>query len=621
MTDQSPKPRLTSAPISGIERFDTGVNLGGLMSVLSEHLYSTPDVAVRELVQNAHDSILRRRWMENNGQSTLSNEDPQIRVTTDTVAQTLEVADNGSGLTQDEIHQMLATIGVGATGQLRQETENPDLIGLFGLGFLSTFVVADEVVVTTTSAKTPTETFQYRSADGYSYSVLPAQTAAVGTTVTLQLKAGYSDLSNDRMILSILDRYCRLLNIPISLNNGPAINLDAPWRWESSTREDRLKFAAAFDQRFEPLAAVPIEAEGQSVRGQMWVHGGSTYGNADNRSMSVFVRGMLLAENDIDLLPRWAGFVSGVIESPDLTPTASRETLQNDAAYTEAQMVIAEALIVGLSDTALHDPPAWRRILQRHSQALLGAAVTDDRLFQLVADQVVLPSTQGERTVAALRHGRRLYVSLGADGGFEELLFLARGIPVINGSRYGVVPFLRMYANKHGLDVVEIGTDGGNADVFEPVTLADNDLQWLQAELASEGEAIYPARFDPEEVPLVVVPDREAELKQRLESDELDASAGSGAAGLARLHTAGIEERSLVRVYVNMGCPTVQRVLELREQSPVGAMRAATLLRTLKTMMAASDRGRGGSVGVTQALSDALMVIDGLLIEGMVADE
>ncbi len=599
----------------GIVRHETSIDLGGLMGVLSEHLYSTPDVAVRELVQNAHDSITRRRLLAEAGHVSAAKRPSFIAVTTNTEASTLSIIDNGSGLTLDEVHLLLATVGAGGTRELRETTGSDDLIGLFGLGFLSAFAISTEVVVTTTSATSPDETWQYRSFDGFTYSVLAAAAAPIGTTVTLHLSPGYDDLATEAMTGSVLRRYCRLLAVPISLNGGEPINLEAPWRHSTSTADDRLHFATEFDRRFEPLAALRVGRSDSALRGQLWVHGGSTYGNADNRQMSVYVRGMLLAENDQDLLPRWAGFVSGVVESPDLTPTASRESLQKNAAYTEAQIAIAEALIGGLSDLALHDPQRWRRILDRHSQALLGASVSDDRLFDLTKDQVVLPSSQGDRTIAALRTGNRLHVSIGTDRGFEELLFLARGVPIIRGDLYGVMPFLHMYCDRHGLELVIIGTDEGNAAVFEPAELDGPSLAWLQSELAGPDEAIHPTRFEPEEVPLVVVPDREAELKARVENDDLGASAGSSAAALARIHTSGIEDRPPVRVHVNLACPTVQHMLAVRQSNPSGAMRAIMLLSTLKTLMAASDRGRGSSANITEAFANTLVVIDSLLLD------
>lgn len=606
MDSQAPNP---------LPQHQTAIDLGGLMAVLSQHLYSTPDVAIRELVQNAHDSVIRRRHLALDGRAELSTEQPRITVIPDVDNSIIEVADNGSGLTEEEIHTLLATVGIGATRQLREHSKDDDLIGMFGLGFLSSFVIAERVNLVTTSATAPHLTHEYSSTDGHKFTVKQVENRPVGSTVTVRLKTSFGDLAEPLIIAGLLNRYCRLLAVPIYIDgNTEPINLSVPWRNSSATRHEQMDFARHFDSRFTPLAAIPVGTFGDDLVGQLWIHDGSTYGNADNRQMSVFVRGMLLAENDADLLPRWAGFISGAIESPTLTPTASRESLQKDKAYSAAVDKINEDLVTGLANLALHDPPTWRRVLSRHNHALLGAAITDDRLFELTAAEITLPTSHGHRTLSQLEHDGRIHVALSSDSGFEELLFSAQGIPVARGDLYGVLPFVQKYANDRGLESVEIGTSEGNALLFRPARLDLDELAFLERELAEDDEAIAPVEFEPQTIPLVVVPDRDAELKKRIEQDDIDSRAGAGVASLARIHTRSIESRADIQVFVNTACPTVQRLLRAREVNPVGASRAAALLRTLKTMMASMDATRTDRVDLSKAFGDALLVLDGLLL-------
>ena len=142
--------------------YSTEVNLNGLIEVLSKHLYSTPVVAVRELVQNGHDAIVRRRIEQPD-----APKDNQIRVVADVAKSTITITDTGAGLTESEIHGFLATVGVGYTRMLRQQDDNTGLIGMFGLGFLSAFVLAKEVTVLTTSWQTPDQSWKYHSTSGF----------------------------------------------------------------------------------------------------------------------------------------------------------------------------------------------------------------------------------------------------------------------------------------------------------------------------------------------------------------------------------------------------------------------------------------------------------------------
>ena len=121
------------------EILTTQVDLPGLMKVLGNNLYSTPSVAIRELVQNAHDSCVRRQIEADD------SFEPQIVVSPDPVRQRLIIDDNGAGLTRDEIVRYLATVGTGYTSQMRDEGQSDALIGYFGLGFLSAFFVSTKV--------------------------------------------------------------------------------------------------------------------------------------------------------------------------------------------------------------------------------------------------------------------------------------------------------------------------------------------------------------------------------------------------------------------------------------------------------------------------------------------
>ncbi|WP_245687228.1 ATP-binding protein, partial [Streptacidiphilus griseoplanus] len=382
----------------------TEVDLGGLVTVLASHLYSTPLVALRELVQNGHDSITRRR-LEDPGRRSGG----RITVRGDTVRGTVSVEDDGAGLTEPEIHAYLATVGTGYTRLLREVTGSDELIGAFGLGFLSAFAVADEVTVTTTSHREPGQGHRYRSVGGEQYSVEPVPARAPGTLVELRLKSEHARIADEEVLRDVLTRYCVLLPVPVHLGDDPEpLNaVPVPWRADPAPEDlhsARMGFAARFGRRFEPLAAFPVAPRGDSdATGLLWVQDGATYGSSDNRDLAVYLRGMLLCEDARDLLPRWAGFIGGVVESTRLTPTASREDLQRDDHYRAVQSALADAIVDGLYETARLHPAAWRRILARHGQELLGAALCDDRLFTLLADDVPVPTSQGDLTAGALR--------------------------------------------------------------------------------------------------------------------------------------------------------------------------------------------------------------------------
>lgn len=598
------------------EILPTQVDLFGLMTVLGEHLYSTPFVALRELVQNAHDSCVRRR-LEQGPDFT-----PEIRVVGDPAAGTLEVRDAGAGLTRDEIVRYLATVGAGYTRKLREQHGSDDLIGLFGLGFLSAFVIATRVAVTTSSYQSPDTTLLYQSRTGERFSVEAAPPRPVGTTVTLHLKDNFRELADPEVLRARLTHYCALLPLPVFVGDDDvAVNAEPPpWRAEpghpARDRQARLAFARRHERRFDPICTFDVRPQdGTDVRGLLWIHDAATYGTSDNRNLHVFVRGMLLDDDARELLPPWAGFVSGALESARLTPTASREDLQRDPVYRATAAAVTESLIDGLAGLAAREPEAWRRVLMRHNEALLGAALCDDRLFELLADELTVPTSEGDLPVAAIhkRGGGKLYASLSPHGGFEEVLFRALRVPVVVGTRYGALPFGRRWVERRGGAVIELGTAAGNKRVFPPADLAEDDQALLSDMLARPGQRVIATRFAPAELPLVLVPDREAELKRRVESDAADKRISQGALGLMRLFTAKIDAATDADLYVNLDNPAIQRLLA-RRSAITAAHPGVQLLRALVAFVAGA--GAGQADGLQTALGEYGRAVCDLLNQG-----
>ncbi|ELN3050015.1 ATP-binding protein [Escherichia coli] len=600
--------------------YSTEVNLNGLIEVLSKHLYSTPVVAVRELVQNGHDAIVRRRIEQPD-----APKDNAIRVVADVAKSTITISDTGAGLTESEIHGFLATVGVGYTRMLRQQDDNTGLIGMFGLGFLSAFVLAKEVTVLTTSWQTPDQSWKYHSTDGQKYTVTPHQSSETGTQVILTLKEEYSHLASNNLLNRVLSRYCILLHEPVYVGDAsePVNKLQPLWRevapegvtmHRALVQRKNLAFAAQFESSFEPICTIPVVPVGMSdAVGILWIQDGATYGTSDNRNLSLFLRGMLLDDEARELLPPWAGFIGGVIESSKLTPTASREDLQRDETWVAVQEALKEALISGLSDLAQNQPEIWRRVLMRHNEALLGAALCDDRLFDLLKDRLQVPTSKGALLAKDLRVNNSIHILLSRDGGFEEMLFHILQRPVARGDRYAVVPFLRRWALLYHCRIVEVGTQTGNEQLFSLAELPEEQVAYLEEHLC-DGEQLIISRFEPAVLPLVVTPDREAELKQILEQDDADKRISTAALMLARQFTSQIQKTKTSSLYINLNNPCIMQLVTAlqHQQQPAAALR---LLKSLKVILCSSGN-KEQHWDLHQALEDFTQVIPVLINQG-----
>ncbi len=183
-------------------------------------------VAVRELVQNGHDAIVRRRIEQPD-----APKDNQIRVVADVAKSTITITDTGAGLTESEIHGFTATVGVGYTRMLRQQDDNTGLIGMFGLGFVG-ICTGKEVTVLTTSGKRRIRAGNTTLPTGKIYRYATSGFGD-GTQVILTLKEEYSHLASNNLLNRVLSRYCiLLLHEPVFVGDAsePVNKLQPPWR-------------------------------------------------------------------------------------------------------------------------------------------------------------------------------------------------------------------------------------------------------------------------------------------------------------------------------------------------------------------------------------------------------
>ena len=310
------------------------VNLRGVIELLSGHLYSGPQVYVRELMQNSVDAISARRLVESDFRPEINFE------LLNATPPTLLVKDNGVGLTEDEVHQFLATIGQSSK---RDALTRDSFIGQFGIGLLSGFMVCDEIVVITRSAKqadSPTVEWKGRADGTYTVRVLDRDFEP-GTQVYLQAKPGSQEFVEPDFVESMVRHYGSFLPIDVNVIRGSeslTINETPPWDLEDESEEERSQqladFAATtFDSSF--LDYIPIRSEAGGVNGIAFVqlHASNT---AAKQSHRVYLKNMLLSEQADKLLPDWAFFVRCVLNVTDLKPTASREALQDDHYLDEA---------------------------------------------------------------------------------------------------------------------------------------------------------------------------------------------------------------------------------------------------------------------------------------------
>jgi molecular chaperone HtpG len=405
------------------------VDLRGVIDLLSSHLYSSPDVYLRELVQNAVDALTARGSEPAVGAIVVECHDRRGG------QPVLSVDDEGTGLTVEEVHELLATIGSSSKrdGLLEPRT---DYLGRFGIGLLSCFLVSDEIrVVTRSSRGGPGVSWTGRSDGTYDLRELPEGEgrSRVGTTVWLTARAGFEDHLRPDTARALLRRYAGLLGRPVVLRTagGDEVIGGGALPWVGRDRDGLLAWAQdELGERF--LDAVPLALPAAGLTGVALVLPESPSPAARQRHR-VYLKRMLLADAVDGLLPDWAFFVRVVVDAGALQPLASREGLYEDATLAAVRDELGAALRRWLTGLAEHDAVRLQALVRVHALALKALAVHDDDLLRLFAPWLPVETTLGRMTLSEVtRRGPVRYAATKEDFGQMAQVATAEGICLVN---------------------------------------------------------------------------------------------------------------------------------------------------------------------------------------------
>lgn len=378
------------------------VDVAGIIQIMGTSLYSRRDTPIRELLQNAHDAIQRRRQVDLSYQG-------QIHLRTDSAAGTLEISDDGIGLTADEAEKYLGTLGIGLTGLLkgRHPAAEPGaraggdlLIGQFGIGLFSAFLLADRLIVESRKAD-GSEAIRWAAGEGTEIELQSWDRTDPGTTVRLELKSDFRELAeNPALVESAIREYADYLPVPIFLNGTARRTNVINAAWFDPT-PDPESVELALEEKFHeaPLEIIPIRIERPvSIAGALYVTPRRTPGFAGEPVVTTTVRRMVIARDTKGLLPAWASFLRGVLELNDCAPTASREDLVRDTQFEAARLTLERLLYEHFERLAESDPARLEAVLSWHRYSLAGAALTDTRLRGLLQKAYRFTTSAGPLT-------------------------------------------------------------------------------------------------------------------------------------------------------------------------------------------------------------------------------
>lgn len=365
-----------------------------LLDIVIHSLYTDREIFIRELVSNASDALEKLRHSQLAGSTDIFEPDLplEIIITTDETAKSLTIADHGNGLTREELAQNLGTIAHSGTKAFLQALKESggstpgSLIGKFGVGFYSVFMVAKQVRVYTHSAHPDGEHLVWTSDGTSGFTIEEAPGQSRGARIVIELKDEAHEFAQAATVKRILEKYSNFVPFPILLNGERVNTVEALWLKSKNEVSDEqyaefYKFACkAWDEprfRLHFAADAPLQ-----INALLFIPSDNPekfgFGQTDP-GVALYCRRVLIDSQPPEFLPEWMRFVRGVVDSEDLPLNISRETMQDSALVRKLGDVIANRVLKLLEQQAAEEPEKYQAFYKDFSRFIKEGVANDFR--------------------------------------------------------------------------------------------------------------------------------------------------------------------------------------------------------------------------------------------------
>ena len=344
-----------------------------LLHILAHSLYTEREIFLRELISNASDSLHRMQFeMLTNRDVVDPDVELGIQINLDKEAGTLTISDTGIGMTRDELIENLGTIahsGALAFLQHLEDGEKPsDIIGQFGVGFYSLFMVAGEVRVATRSYHPESQAWTWISDGKNSYTLTPADKHTRGTEIEIQLHEDALEFASAWRLEQIIKKHSNYVSFPIKVAEKTINQQNALWRTPRNKigEEEYNEFyrQLSLDPQAPLLHLHLVTDVPVHIRSILYI---PSHLNEDRfrlgtkEGLRLYSKKILIQEESNDLLPEYLKFVEGVVDSEDLPLNISRETVQSNRIMRQIQRSLTSKVLKSLQDLATADPTEYRK--------------------------------------------------------------------------------------------------------------------------------------------------------------------------------------------------------------------------------------------------------------------
>ncbi len=390
------------------------INSENIFPIIKKWLYSDHDIFYRELISNGCDAITKLKKLDMMGEYTLPDDyKGRIDAIVDPENKTLTIKDNGLGMTAQEVEEYINQIAFsGATDfieKYKDKTNEDQIIGHFGLGFYSAFMVADEVHIDTLSYQEGAKPVHWECDGGTEFEMTEGDKAEVGTTITLYLNEDCLEFCNEYKAREVIKKYCSFMPMKIYLSKANAAEDKEPellnethplWTKSPSecSKDDYLAFyRTVFHDYKEPLFWIHLNMDYPfNLKGILYFPKINTEYDSIEGTIKLYNNQVFIADNIKEVIPEFLMLLKGVIDCPDLPLNVSRSALQNDGFVKKISDYITKKVADKLSGMCKTEKEEYEKYWDDISPFIKFGCLKDDKFCDKMTDYILFKNLDGE---------------------------------------------------------------------------------------------------------------------------------------------------------------------------------------------------------------------------------
>jgi molecular chaperone HtpG len=411
------------------------IHTENIFPIIKKAVYSGHEVFLRELVSNGVDAISKRRMAAMAGDCSEGPE-PCLNIRIDREARTLTISDNGIGMTADEVKRYINQVAFSSAEEFleKYKQEGDAIIGHFGLGFYSSFMVARQVELVTLSAREGSEAVRWSCDGSPNFALAAAERSEPGTDVILHLMEEELEYIEPARIRTLISTYCDFLPVPVQLEGETVNKREAPWRTSPRelTENDYIElYRYLYPFQGDPLLWVHLNTDyPYSLQGILYFPRISGRADWENGEIRLYCNQVFVSDSIKEVVPRYLLPLRGVIDSPDIPLNVSRSALQTDRRVRSIGGFVAKKIGDRLKELRRDDPARYAEIWDSLAPFIKIGAMEDEKFADQVADLVLFRTS-----AAAAGEGEAADPIAAGDHAYTTLAGYRARLPEADGQR------------------------------------------------------------------------------------------------------------------------------------------------------------------------------------------